>query len=183
MFKTKNSRYTKLCENLPLQIAGWQASTSLPNCFSGLFLSVLKQVLKHPLWQERKTWKKRTQRSNQYKLNNRKLRKNGLPGREIASSKLAQVSTATNSPPKLFRCILAANWRFEFGVTGYKFWNWYNLWNAISLLTAGNVQKTIQSTASLRTNGHEFLISWTLQLWDLRKNAEFLVLFLFLCGI
>ena len=126
---------------------------------------------------------KKTQRSNQYKLNNRKLRKNGLPGREIASSKLAQVSTATNSPPKLFRCILAVNWRFEFGVTGYKFWNWYNLWNAISLLTAGNVQKTIQSTASLRTNGHEFLISWTLQLWDLRKNAEFLVLFLFLCGI
>lgn len=30
-----------------------------------------------------------------------------LPGRELASLKLAQVSTATNNPPTLLRCILA----------------------------------------------------------------------------
>lgn len=30
-----------------------------------------------------------------------------LPGRELASLKLAQVSTVTNNPPTLLRCILA----------------------------------------------------------------------------
>ena len=57
---------------------------------------------------------------------------NELPGTEFASSKLAQVSTTRNSPLKLSRSILAAKWRLKFCVTGYKFWNWYDLRNTIS---------------------------------------------------
>lgn len=107
------------------------------------------------------------------------MRKNGLPGTQFASWKLAQVSTTRNSPPKLPRCILAAKWRFEFGVTGYKFWNWYDPWNAISLLTAGNVQKKDPISSEPSYEWSRILICWNLQLCERRKSAHCLRLFLY----